>query len=74
MGLKTDERIVNFIKRKIKNCKSIVGVLGIEMLVEGGGYDLDTNEDDKSLHASSIFSVLCRIYQNDSLCTFIISK
>ncbi len=56
MGLKTDERIVNFIKRKIKNCKSIVAVLGIEMLVEGGGYDLDTNEENYRVEEKYGFS------------------
>lgn len=56
MKLKTDERIVNFIKRKIKGCKSIVAVLGIEMLVEGGGYDLDTNEENYRVEEEYGFS------------------
>mgnify|MGYP006990167955 CR=1 FL=1 len=46
MEVKTDERIINFIKRKIENSKNIVAVLGIEMLVESGGYDLDTNDEN----------------------------
>lgn len=43
MNIQTDEKIINYIKRKIKDSRNIVAVLGIEMLVEGGGYDLDSN-------------------------------
>lgn len=45
MKLKTDEKIINHIKRTVADAKNIVAVLGIEMLTEGGGYDLDTNEE-----------------------------
>jgi len=45
MRLETDEKVINYIKRRISNSKSVVAVLGIEMLVEGGGYDLDTNDE-----------------------------
>jgi len=45
MGLETDEKIINYIKKKIVDARHIVAVLGIEMLVEGGGYDLDSNEE-----------------------------
>lgn len=46
MEVKTDGRIINFIKRKIEDSKNVVAVLGIEMLVESGGYDLDTNDEN----------------------------
>lgn len=45
MKLETDERVIQYIKKKIKSAKSIVAVLGIEMLTEGGGYDLSCNEE-----------------------------
>lgn len=45
MELKTDEKVINYIREAIKNARNIVAVLGIEMLVEGGGYDLDSNEE-----------------------------
>lgn len=44
MKLETDEKVVNYIKRKVSEAGSIVAILGIEMLTEGGGYDLDSNE------------------------------
>ncbi len=56
MGLKTDEKIIHYIKRKIKGCKNIVAVLGIEMLVEGGGYDLDTNDENYRVEEEYGFS------------------
>ena len=43
MKMQTDEKVINYIKRKVKDSCNIVAVLGIEMLVEGGGYDLDSN-------------------------------
>lgn len=43
--METDEKVVNYIRRKIKDSRSVVAVLGIELLVEGGGYDLDTNAE-----------------------------
>ncbi len=45
MKPETDEKIISYIRRKISEAKSIVAVLGIEMMVEGGGYDLDSNEE-----------------------------
>lgn len=45
MGLETDEKVVNYIRKMVAQARSVVAVLGIEMLVEGGGYDLDTNEE-----------------------------
>ena len=46
MEIRTDERIVNYIRKKIQNSHKVVAVLGIEMLVEGGGYDLDSNDEN----------------------------
>ena len=43
MGIKTDEKIVNYIRKKMKRSHCVVVVLGIEMLVEGGGSDLDSS-------------------------------
>ena len=45
MKLETDERVIHYIKRKIRDARNIVAVLGVEMLIEGGGYDLSTNEE-----------------------------
>jgi NAD-dependent deacetylase len=45
MKIGTDERIVEYIRKKIKDSKKIVVFLGVEMLVESGGYDLDSNEN-----------------------------
>lgn len=45
MKLETDEKIINHIRRKISEAENVVAVLGIEMMVEGGGYDLDSNEN-----------------------------
>lgn len=45
MKIETDEKVVNYIKRTVADAKNIVAVLGIEMLTEGGGYDLDSNEE-----------------------------
>lgn len=45
MDLKTDEKVVDYIRRTIKDAGNIVAILGIEMLTEGGGYDLDSNEE-----------------------------
>ena len=42
MEITTDAKIISYIKRKIKDSHNIVAVLGIEMLVEGGGCDLDS--------------------------------
>ncbi|MDE7274418.1 MAG: hypothetical protein K2N95_15430 [Lachnospiraceae bacterium] len=46
MEIKTDEKIINFIRKRISDSHSIVAVLGIEMLVEGGGCDLDSNDEN----------------------------
>lgn len=46
MEMKTDERIVNYIKKKMQKSHNVVAVLGIEMLVEGGGCDLDSNVEN----------------------------
>lgn len=43
MGIRTDEKVIRYIKRKIRDSHRIVAVLGIEMLLEGGGIDLDSN-------------------------------
>jgi NAD-dependent deacetylase len=45
MKAKTDERIVEYIRKKIRDSKKIVAFIGIEMLVESGGYNLDSNEE-----------------------------
>ncbi len=45
MKLETDTKVINYIRRKIKDSRNIVAVLGIEMLVEGGGSDLDSNDE-----------------------------
>jgi NAD-dependent deacetylase len=42
--IETDEKVVQYIKRKIKDSNKIVAVIGIEMLIESGGYNLDSNE------------------------------
>lgn len=41
----TDERVINYIKKRIAHAGNIVAILGIEMLIEGGGYDLDANDE-----------------------------
>ena len=46
MNLKTDERVIRYIRKKIKDSQNIVAVIGIEMLVEGGGSDLDSNDEN----------------------------
>ncbi len=56
MEVKTDGKIINFIRRKIKNSKNVVAVLGIEMLVESGGYDLDTNDENYRVEEEYGFS------------------
>jgi NAD-dependent deacetylase len=45
MKIETDERVIAYIRRKIRDSKKIVAFLGVEMLVESGGYDLDSNEE-----------------------------
>lgn len=45
MKLNTDERVLNYLKKKIQEAGNVVAILGIEMLVEGGGFDLDTNDE-----------------------------
>ena len=45
MKLETDEKVINYIRKRITDAGNIVAVLGIEMLTEGGGYDLDSNEE-----------------------------
>ena len=56
MKIQTDEKVVNYIKRKIKDSHNIVAVLGIEMLVEGGGYDLDSNMENYRVEEEYDFS------------------
>ncbi len=56
MKIQTDEKVVNYIKRKIKDSHNIVAVLGIEMLVEGGGYDLDSNMENYRVEEEYGFS------------------
>lgn len=56
MKLETDERVIHYIKRKIKNAKKIVAVLGIEMLIEGGGYDLSSNDENYRVEEKYGFS------------------
>ncbi|MCM1296455.1 MAG: hypothetical protein NC311_13035 [Muribaculaceae bacterium] len=46
MEIRTDKKIINYIRKKIKDSHNIVAVLGIEMLVEGGGTDLDSNDEN----------------------------
>jgi len=46
MEIKTEEKIVNYIRKKMQQSRSVVAVLGIEMLVECGGYDLDSNDEN----------------------------
>lgn len=45
MNLIANENVIHYIRKQIKAARNIVAILGIEMLVEGGGYDLDTNEE-----------------------------
>ncbi|MFG6320763.1 MAG: hypothetical protein K1W41_04225 [Lachnospiraceae bacterium] len=56
MKMQTDEKVINYIKRKIKDSCNIVAVLGIEMLVEGGGYDLDSNTENYRVEEEYGFS------------------
>lgn len=56
MEIKTDEKIINYIKKKIKDSHNVVAVLGIEMLVEGGGYDLDSNLENYRVEEEYGFS------------------
>lgn len=56
MEIRTDEKIINYIKKKIRGSHNIVAVLGIEMLVEGGGYDLDCNEENYRVEKEYGFS------------------
>ncbi len=56
MKIQTDEKVVNYIKKKIKDSHNIVAVLGIEMLVEGGGYDLDSNMENYRVEEEYGFS------------------
>lgn len=56
MKLMTDESVLNYIKRRIQSAGSIVAILGIEMLVEGGGYDLDTNDETYRVESEYGFS------------------
>lgn len=45
MNIRTDEKIIRYIKKRIRGAHNIVAVLGIEMLIEGGGIDLDSNRE-----------------------------
>ncbi|MCI8900631.1 MAG: NAD-dependent deacetylase [Lachnospiraceae bacterium] len=56
MEIRTDSRVVNYLKRKIKDSRNIVAVLGIEMIVEGGGYDLDCNDENYRVEEEYGFS------------------
>jgi NAD-dependent deacetylase len=46
MKIGTDEKVIQYIRRKIKDSNRIVAVIGVEMLVESGGYNLDSNEEN----------------------------
>lgn len=62
MDMQTDEKVIRYIKRKIKDSHKIVAVLGIEMLLESGGIDLDSNyehyrlEEDYGFGMEDMFS------------------
>lgn len=43
-NIKTDERVIKYLRQKISEANKIVAIIGTEMLVEGGGVDLDSNE------------------------------
>lgn len=45
MGIRTEEKVINYIRRKIRNSRKVVAVLGLETLFEGGGIDLDSNNE-----------------------------
>lgn len=44
MGIKTDERVVQYLKKKIAESTKIVVVVGMDALVETGGLDYFSNE------------------------------
>lgn len=56
MKLETNEKVINYIRRRIRDSRNIVAVLGIEMLVEGGGYDLDSNDENYRVEEEYGFS------------------
>lgn len=56
MGVQTDEKIIQYIRRKVKASTKIVAILGIEMLVDSGGYDLDSNDQNYRVEEEYGFS------------------
>jgi NAD-dependent deacetylase len=52
----TDERVVEYIRKKIKCAKKIIAFIGVEMLVESGGYNLDSNEEHYRVEEAYGFS------------------
>ena len=56
MKLTTEESVLNYIKKRIRSAENIVAILGIEMLVEGGGYDLDSNDETYRVESDYGFS------------------
>lgn len=44
MNLRTDEKVISYIRKKIKEAKKIVAMFGIDMLIDSGGFNLDSNE------------------------------
>jgi NAD-dependent deacetylase len=43
--MKTDEKVIEYLRKKFKCSKKVVAFLGVEMLVESGGYNLDSNDE-----------------------------
>lgn len=54
--LETDEKVINYIRRKIRASRNVVAILGVEMLVEGGGCDLDSNDENYRVEEEYGFS------------------
>lgn len=45
MGFKTDDKVIEYLKRKFRESTSIVAIIGFEMINEGGCPDLDSNDE-----------------------------
>lgn len=56
MRLETDTKVIDYISKKIRDAREIVAILGVEMLVEGGGYDLDSNDENYRVEEEYGFS------------------
>ena len=56
MNLVTDEKIISYIRKKISKANKIVAMLGIDMLLDGGGFNLDSNEQTYRIEETYGFS------------------